>query len=708
MARVALPGSSASNRSSIVFDGEQATTDKCYFDPLSRRRQLFDLLGLALIAYDTFTIPLEVLSVSLPFFSLYIRGGYGLASCTYWTLNFCLGGFIGYYNENGDLVTGVLKTGRAYMKCWGVFDLATLICDFICVLLDRSTKDSPLITLSYGFRLTRIIRVRKQLETSTWRVSRSSSLILLNLVEIFLFTLVLCHISACGWYFIGKTNPSGSRARWIDEFQVTDRSWGYRYSLCFHWALTHFTVSSMEVRPTNTVERFFDVTIAIVGLVVFSSYLGNVMTSFDGLRKERRDDVRQMSMMRRFLDQKGVSQRTRAAIFYYLNVMKSKRNMVLLQEGRVELIAVLPAVLQEALRWESYVHVFADEAAHPLMSWIKQQGDDLCRRLCNTALKESECAKAADLFGPCTPALQMYFVRSGELDFATCAQEPSVSAKLSPSTRDHPPWCCEVALWLKWTHDGRMTATRHAELIELSAHDFETNIKEHHVPTLYANFFIKYLRRNPKQTCDVMLSSSTREDLESLLREANKAMYALRRRRVRCSVPDSRNILTRESKFMISARFNTEEMISICKELKIALENLGFTNVLLVEAGAGDQFGPMTMRYLKECDAMIGMITHDYGERTSSAYCSYYELKHYIENRYGCGASQIQKFFPIKLCESWPPPSRGDCGAALCSLAFTQDLVWTVDMHNRQFDAKEAAEAIATHVPCDLRQRRKL
>merc|ERR1712203_514745 len=95
----------------------------------------------------------------------------------------------------------------------------------------------------------------------------------------------------------------------------------------------------------------------------------------------------------------------------------------------------------------------------------------------------------------------------------------------------------------------------------------------------------------------------------------------------------------------------------------------------------------------------IGMITDDYAERTSSAYCSYYELKHYIENRVGCGASQIQKFFPIKLCEAWPPASKGEDGAALCNLAFSQDLVYCVDMYNQNFDADYVAERIAGQVP---------
>lgn len=156
-----------------------------------------------------------------------------------------------------------------------------------------------------------------------------------------------------------------------------------------------------------------------------------------------------------------------------------------------------------------------------------------------------------------------------------------------------------------------------------------------------------------------------------------------------------RPVLTRRSKYMISGRFNTRENMQNCMALKQELEDLGFAHILLVHAESGDQFGPLTTRYLYECDAMIGMLTEDYAEKTKSAYCSYYELKHYVENRYGCGSSQILKFFPIKLCSTWPPKSKGEDGAQLSSLAFTQDMVYTIDMYGQAFDAKLVARAIA-------------
>jgi len=239
-----------------------------------------------------------------------------------------------------------------------------------------------------------------------------------------------------------------------------------------------------------------------------------------------------------------------------------------------------------------------------------------------------------------------------------------------------------------------MTAKKNTELIALDARRFMEIATGVPVVTAYAKIIGQYFAVNDHQASDVMTSASTRDELESIVNQAESASVS--RRSLWACLGFDRPRLTLESKYMISARFNSQEMVHNCKDLKLALTELGFTNVLLVDAAGGDQFGPMTMQYLTECDAMIGMISDDYAEKTSSPYCSYYELKHYIENRYGCGTSQILKFYPIKLCQNWPPTSRGAEGAALCSLAFTQDLVWTVDLYQQAFDAKRVAEAFAT------------
>ena len=77
-------------------------------------------------------------------------------------------------------------------------------------------------------------------------------------------------------------------------------------------------------------------------------------------------------------------------------------------------------------------------------------------------------------------------------------------------------------------------------------------------------------------------------------------------------------------------------------------------NVLVVEAGATEEFGEQTMSCMRRMRVMVAFCFENYGEKTSSVYCSYYEVKYAHENKI--------PILPLKLYDgSWPPaPLRAD------------------------------------------------
>ena len=69
---------------------------------------------------------------------------------------------------------------------------------------------------------------------------------------------------------------------------------------------------------------------------------------------------------------------------------------------------------------------------------------------------------------------------------------------------------------------------------------------------------------------------------------------------------------------------------------------------ILVEAGATGDFGPMTIKSLAHMDVMVAFCYEDYGEKTGSSYCSYYEVKYVIDNKTPCIALKL-------YAGAWPP-----------------------------------------------------
>ena len=98
---------------------------------------------------------------------------------------------------------------------------------------------------------------------------------------------------------------------------------------------------------------------------------------------------------------------------------------------------------------------------------------------------------------------------------------------------------------------------------------------------------------------------------------------------------------------MFSGRFDggpKEELIRSTQEL---VEQRGLPT-LIVKAVPGDGFGDATMRCLDTMEMMAAFASRNYGEKTASKYCTYYELKYAYDNDI--------PIIPLKLSDGpWPP-----------------------------------------------------
>ena len=100
-------------------------------------------------------------------------------------------------------------------------------------------------------------------------------------------------------------------------------------------------------------------------------------------------------------------------------------------------------------------------------------------------------------------------------------------------------------------------------------------------------------------------------------------------------------------KVMLSGRFDGKEKEAFLRLVGASLKARG-VSVLLVTAGATGDFGPMTIKCLAEMDVMVAFCGSDYGEKTGSSFCSYYELDYVSQHKTPC--------IPLKLYDGpWPP-----------------------------------------------------
>jgi CRP-like cAMP-binding protein len=475
----------------------------------SKQELAWDIFGLWLIAYEIFTAPLQVFDPPMYGFEHVLAW----VSPLYWTTDIALRLMILFCDADRAAVC-------AYFKRWFFFDVLCVVVDWLSLMAANTVDNLALIRIVKFLRFIRLIRLLKiqgRLESSEYRIRANKILILIGMARSLATILGLCHFLACGWYGVGLPNRFSNGYSWLNEFDVRTRPWHYRYFMCLHWALAQFTPATVEIHPTNTVERNYAVFVVIVAMISFTSLVGNMTASIAQLSTERRDQQRKEGMLRRYMDEHRIDDQTRLRIFVYLKAARTN-SLNLLHEQDVELIAHLPNTLRKAMRIEIFSHLFESEEAHPLFKYISEDIVHV-QRLCNNALVETAGIVEKEIIAEGTHASHMYIIKKGSLMFNAEERALTVSKPhlLTPDGPAHLRYFSEICLWLQWSHCGSVTAKTHVELIELCEDYFQRELSTDPAVISYAYLFLAYVKEHPDQSSDVMTAANTCEDLEGLV-----------------------------------------------------------------------------------------------------------------------------------------------------------------------------------------------
>merc|ERR1719480_733486 len=119
--------------------------------------------------------------------------------------------------------------------------------------------------------------------------------------------LAVNHIVTCLWLTIGVAGKNSGGPNWIDAHLDGSDGIGYRYTTALHWSLTQFTPASMDVFPHNYGERTAAITVLIMGLMIFSSFISSITASMTQLRAMQGQNSREIWNLRRYMKHRKVS-----------------------------------------------------------------------------------------------------------------------------------------------------------------------------------------------------------------------------------------------------------------------------------------------------------------------------------------------------------------------------------------------------------------
>eukprot|EP00929_Paragymnodinium_shiwhaense_P070400 TRINITY_DN35656_c0_g1_i1.p1 TRINITY_DN35656_c0_g1~~TRINITY_DN35656_c0_g1_i1.p1 ORF type:complete len:1044 (-),score=245.24 TRINITY_DN35656_c0_g1_i1:345-3476(-) len=450
--------------------------------PYSKPRMIWDSLSFLLITYDAVTIPLQAFD---PPDVVYEATSW--ISRFFWALDIFVSFLTGYYREDELLEMRLGAVAMKYLRTWFMLDLVIVLSNWLEVIsifqLVKSVRALKLVRVLRMMRVVRLAMNAQAMSTSfSYRLRSEQLTIVLSVVKMLVVIMFAMHILACLWYLVGTFHDdSGLVTTWIQEYNMEQQSFSWRYAWCFYWAFTQFIAGS-EIWPHNFNEQIFALLVVLMGFVTSACVVSSVTTSMTRLQLLTAHHSKQLSLLKRYLGQNSISNRLAARIMRNAQcvIADQRKNIA---EGSVELLEFISLPLRVELRYEVNAHILQ---RHPFFRCYNLKSPAAMRHVCDSAVSRMSLSKGDMLFsvGEEPKEAQMFFILSGDM---TYIRGKGMKKDQQTYTVSAGSWVAEAVIWCQdWVYQGLMRAQTDCELMCLNADAFRTIANKFHTRSFYA------------------------------------------------------------------------------------------------------------------------------------------------------------------------------------------------------------------------------
>eukprot|EP00930_Biecheleria_cincta_P046084 TRINITY_DN31782_c0_g1_i1.p1 TRINITY_DN31782_c0_g1~~TRINITY_DN31782_c0_g1_i1.p1 ORF type:complete len:933 (+),score=164.39 TRINITY_DN31782_c0_g1_i1:95-2893(+) len=406
----------------------------------------WDLVSVIFVLYDLITIPLQVFELQHA-----VLNAADLVVALVWTIDIIISFFRGVTDE-GAVDMRPCKVATKYLRTWFLLDVAVVLTDWMLIASDvgdgmefsKILRGRIVLRMLRIFRLVRIMKLaNKENSIVSSLMNNESNKAMASVLKLLTAIVLVNHYVACGWY--GISSIPGMPAGWIDVY-LEDSDKLNHYLTAVHWSVTQFTPASMHVLPVNRLERAVNVVIIFFGLCMFSSFVSNMTGAMNHLNKLTSEQRNRNSTLRQYVADNKVSLDLLSCIMSYQRSTKNAQRKRL-HEKDVAVFKTLPEDLLQKLHEEVYGPVLQD---HPLFSHLTNTEESIISSVCHLAMSETRLPVGEELFRCGARGSKMFFVISGSLAYFRGYDE------IIPQEIYAGDWLCEVVLWAKWEHRGRV------------------------------------------------------------------------------------------------------------------------------------------------------------------------------------------------------------------------------------------------------------
>lgn len=469
----------------------------CNMAPDRGFRLYWDLFIMLALLIETTLLPLQAM-LDDPVFAGR-RTFLQLLPPIYWSLDIFLSFSTGFYST-GQLVVDRWRIAKNYATRWLLFDMTYVTVDLILMMLvnfeDRYwprelTSIAILRFLQMALRVVRISHLGEMAEALKKGMVSDVSLAKASIVQIGIQILLIHHVMACGWYYLGTMSEDG----WIAIAGKSEKSKLYLYTTSLHWMFCQLGFGGTEIEPNTVAERVYGLLVNFMALVIFSTLLGTV-TSLAALLNRSSEERRFLfANLGRFLKYNQIDKDLGDRITHFLQHAYAVKQLHI-HEDQVQLFDLLSVPLCRELQLARYKKSLQEMGflLGTSVSRSPDMNDFLIQRLASKAVSQKKFATSDLVWETDTSGFEAVYLMEGALQYKLGNLEEDVN---------QPRWMADMCLWAPWVYLGDASTKEPSGVVLVDVRQFYETIRDCNQLTVareYAREYVDEMNRHDAVT----------------------------------------------------------------------------------------------------------------------------------------------------------------------------------------------------------------
>lgn len=256
-------------------------TPRLIIHPYNKFKLLWDLLISLMVIFLLFYIPL-----SLSFGLSLLKDQEKSVIAVFLSIDMLLESNTLYFNY-GLEVQNRKKIIKNYLRSYFFPDFLALFSIFFQISYFQDLIGNEAFALVFFLKIFALKKVSKKI-TNRFQFSHEWKGIK-DLAALFFVIILIAHISACGWHYIGvlKTNDINSSS-WIIKQGIMNENWYIHYMTSFYWSIvTVMTVGYGDIIPENYIERCYCLLVILFGGMIFPYSINYIGLIIQDIQREK-------------------------------------------------------------------------------------------------------------------------------------------------------------------------------------------------------------------------------------------------------------------------------------------------------------------------------------------------------------------------------------------------------------------------------------